>query len=68
MTQWTDAADLIGEQDDGAPGLVTRYAPGALAFALSAALGVYLVYLRPMLRSPTTPTQPGIAANASAES
>ena len=48
MTHWTDAADLLAEREDRTPGLIARYAPGALAFALSAALGVYLVYLRPL--------------------
>ena len=45
MTHWTEAADLIGEREGEARGFVARYAPGALAFTLSAALGAYLVYL-----------------------
>ena len=60
MTHWTDAADLIGEQESGARGFVARYAPGAVAFALSAALGAYLVYLRPMLRPASAPS-PSVA-------
>jgi hypothetical protein len=60
MTHWTDAAELIGDRDYGprglnGRGLVTRYAPGALAFTLSAALGVYLVYLRPSLHATAQP-------------
>ena len=55
MTHWTDAADLIDEPDDGAKGAVARFAPGALAFLLSAALGAYLVYLRPLMHSAEPP-------------
>ena len=62
MTHWTDAAELIGDREEGAQGFVARYAPGTLAFALSAALGVYLVYLRPFLH---TPSQPATVAEAS---
>jgi hypothetical protein len=55
MTHWTEATDLIGDRETGARGVIVRYAPGALAFALSAALGAYLVYLRPMLRTAAPP-------------
>lgn len=48
MTHWTDATDLLDEREERSQGFVARYAPGALAFTLSAALGVYLVYLRPL--------------------
>jgi hypothetical protein len=64
MTHWTDAAELIGDRDDGAQGVIARYAPGALAFTLSAALGVYLVYLRPFLHEPAAPP-PSSTAEAS---
>jgi hypothetical protein len=59
MTHWTEAADLIGEREGEARGFLARYAPGALALTLSAALGAYLVYLRPLLHAPaaTSPTQ-----------
>ncbi|HXT05484.1 MAG TPA: tlde1 domain-containing protein [Roseiarcus sp.] len=68
MTHWTDAAELIGDRDCGAQrmgaqGLAARYAPGALAFALSAALGVYLVYLRPFLHAPAPMTSPAAEAS-----
>jgi hypothetical protein len=74
MTHWTDAAELIGDRDYGprglsrhglrGRGLVARYAPGALAFTLSAALGVYIVYLRPFLNTPAHPgTSPAIEAS-----
>ena len=75
MTHWTEAADIIGDRDysSQSPGLrgarvqglgvVMRYAPGALAFTLSAALGVYLVYLRPFLHAPSRPeAMPALAA------
>ena len=52
MTHWTEAADLIGEREGAAQGFVSRYLPGALAFTLSAALGAYLVYLRPLMHAP----------------
>ncbi len=52
MTHWTEATDLIDDRGYEAQGFALRYAPGALALALSAALGVYLVYLRPMLHAP----------------
>jgi hypothetical protein len=38
--------------------LVARYAPGALAFAMSAALGVYLVYFRAPVHAPAPVQQP----------
>jgi len=62
MTHWTEATDLIDERDCGAQGFVARYAPGALAFTLSAALGAYLVYLRPLLRAPAAPAPMQVAA------
>jgi hypothetical protein len=46
MTHWTEASALIEGREDGNQGVIARYAPGALTFALSAALGVYLVYFR----------------------
>jgi hypothetical protein len=65
MTQWTDAADFIGEREEGGHSFVARYAPGALAFALSAALGVYLVYFRPFLQ-PSAPPRPAWVAGTDA--
>jgi hypothetical protein len=77
MTHWTEAAEFIGDRDYGPQGsglrrsralgmggLAARYAPGALAFTLSAALGVYLVYLRPFLHAPA-PSQTSPALQAS---
>ena len=53
MTHWTEASALIEGREDGNQGLVARYAPGALTFALSAALGVYIVYFRAPVEVPT---------------
>jgi hypothetical protein len=53
MTNWTDAIDLLDERDQR--GFMSRVGPGALAFALSAALGVWLIYLRPMSHSAPVP-------------
>src|ERR1700722_6149474 len=53
MTNWTDAIDLLEERDQR--GFMSRVGPGALAFALSAALGVWLIYLRPMSHTPPAP-------------
>ena len=61
MTNWTDAIDLLDERDER--GFMSRVGPGALAFALSAALGVWLIYLRPM--SHTSPA-PELAAKSEA--
>ncbi len=61
MTHWTEATDLIDGRDDEPQGFVVRYAPGALAFALSAALGAYLVYLRPLLHAPVAPAPAQVA-------
>ena len=52
MTHWTEASALIEGREDGNQGLVARYAPGALTFALSAALGVYIVYFRAPAEAP----------------
>jgi hypothetical protein len=52
MTHWTEAAEMLDERDAAPPSAVVRYAPGAFAFVMSAALGVYLVYLRPHLFAP----------------
>jgi len=57
MTHWTDANDLIEERGLPTPGFAARYVPGALAFALSAALGVYLVYLRAPVSVPSAPPE-----------
>ena len=46
MTHWTEAADLI--ESDGERGVFSRVLPGALAFTLSAAIGVWVVYFRPI--------------------
>ena len=66
MTHWTEAADLIGEREGAAPGFVSRYLPGALAFTLSAALGAYLVYLRPLMHAPAPPAVAKVAPTRSA--
>ncbi len=55
MTHWTDAADLLDEREGDPRSYVARVAPGALAFLLSAALGVYVVYLRPLSNTFTPP-------------
>ncbi len=52
MTHWTEAADLLDEREAARQSVLTRYAPGALAFVLSASLGLYVVYLRPTSRAP----------------
>jgi hypothetical protein len=57
MTHWTEANDLIDDRENESQGFVVRYAPGVLAFALSAALGAYIVYLRPLLHAPAAPAQ-----------
>ena len=57
MTHWTEAADLIEERGLPTPGFAARYLPGALAFTLSAALGVYLVYLRAPVSVPAAPPE-----------
>ena len=57
MTHWTDANDLIEERGLPTPGFAARYLPGALAFTLSAALGVYLVYLRAPVMVPAAPPE-----------
>jgi len=62
MTHWTEAADLLEERAEAGLGFVARYAPGAGAFVLSAALGVYLVYLRPAMHVPVAPPPPVLAA------
>ncbi len=61
MTHWTEAADLLDEREVARQSVLTRYAPGALAFVVSASLGLYLVYLRPTSQAPadlTAQTQP----------
>ena len=60
MTHWTEAADLLDEREVARQSALTRYAPGALAFVLSASLSVYLVYLRPM--SPASAPSPADVA------
>jgi hypothetical protein len=67
MTHWTEAADLIGEREGEAQGFVARYVPGALAFTLSAALGVYLVYLRPLMHAPAASPPPASVAKVEAD-
>jgi len=57
MTHWTDANDLIEERGLPTPGFAARFLPGALAFTLSAALGVYLVYLRAPVSVPAAPPE-----------
>jgi hypothetical protein len=64
MTHWTEASALIEGQEDRAQGFLARYAPGALAFALSASLGVYLVYFRAPVLVPAAP--PELAAKPDA--
>ena len=44
MTHWTEAADLLEERD--VKSAFARHAPGAVAFVLCAALGVYIAYFR----------------------
>jgi hypothetical protein len=61
MTHWTEAAEMLDERDSAPQSVVARYAPGAFAFVMSAALGVYLVYLRPqMFASAPPPATPSI--------
>ncbi len=62
MTHWTEATNLLDDREPRAQGFIARYAPGTLAFALSAALGVYIVYLRPTLRMSAPPPQIAQAA------
>ena len=59
MTHWTEAADLLDEREVARQSVLTRYAPGALAFVLSASLGLYVVYLRPSAPDLAAPTQTG---------
>jgi hypothetical protein len=67
MTHWTEAADLIDDREYAAQGLLARYAPGVLAFTLSAALGVYIVYLRPFLRAPAPPPPAQVAGQGAGQ-
>jgi hypothetical protein len=52
MTHWTEAAEILDERESAPQGAVARYAPGVFAFVMSAALGVYLVCLRPVVFAP----------------
>ncbi len=62
MTHWTEAAEMWDERDSAPPNVVARYAPGVFAFVMSAALGVYLVCLRPqMFATPPQPVSPPLA-------
>jgi hypothetical protein len=67
MTHWTDAADLLDEREGDSRSYVLRAAPGALAFLLSAALGVYMVYLRPLSHLFAPPPPPDLAVKSSAD-
>src|SRR3954454_22856825 len=55
MTHWTEAADLLDESEGPRPNAFVRFAPGALAFLLSASLGAYLVYIRPLSSDSAAP-------------
>ena len=62
MTHWTEAAEMLDEREFARPSVIVRYAPGAFAFIMSAALGVYLVCLRPqMFASAPQPAAPSMA-------
>ena len=52
MTHWTEAAEFLDEREAAPQSAVARYAPGVFAFVMSAALGVYLVCLRPVVFAP----------------
>jgi hypothetical protein len=60
MTHWTEASDLLDEPVER--GFLARFAPGALAFLLSAALGVWIVY-RPATRLTAPPPAQVAAGN-----